>query len=386
MFTRISGIPRIVVAGIALLSCSIAYSQAPAKKASPAGAAIKYKGIWEPAHVGEDIKLNDVVFVSENVGWVAGDKGSIFHTKDGGKTWAAQLGGDTGSSAEPVRSMRFLNATTGWAEMNGKLLRTTDGESWEVYGSLGGEYKAYYDWIFLSPTEGVQIIKEGGTIARTDDGGKTWRQVNPPCRVKIEAGGLPQNAACALKQFHFTSPEVGYATGSTVEPQVFFLLKTTDGGNSWSLHSTVPDVAHPHEPHFMQYVRFTDDTHGVAALPRGEKVLLTSDGGATWHGIVSQVKGPMEFADAQSGMSFDYGYGYAKPSISYTMNGGKTWITRQLVLPGAANALCVPRSDRAYLAGDHGMVFRYRVVPETTPNPPNSYVAPAMPRSTAGSQ
>jgi len=373
------------VMSLCLLSCFlVVHAQAPAKKAPAAGAAIKYKGIWEPAHVGIDINLNDVFFVSAEVGWAAGDKGSIFHTRDGGKTWTTQLGGDPGASAEPIKDLRFLDEKQGWAILgDGKLLRTTDGESWEEYGKVGEYFGFYYDYQFLSPTEAVQIVKEGNGLFRTQDGGKNWKQVNPACTVKIEAGGLPRNAACLLKNFFFTSPEIGFAAGATVSPAVFFLLKTTDGGNSWSLLTTVPDVAHPDESHFEQYVTFTDANNGIAVLPRGQKVLITSDGGVTWRGIISQVKGPVKFADAQAGMSVDLGYGYAKPSISYTSNGGKTWVTRQLVLPGYANAFSVPRSDRAYLAGEHGMVFRYRVVPETTVNPPNSYVAPVMPRSSA---
>lgn len=381
---------HLALAGAAgLLACSLAFGQVPAKKTpaksaaeAPGASAARFKGIWEPAHVGEDIKLNSVYFVSAEVGWVAGDKGSIFHTRDGGKTWKAQLGGDPGSSADPVKDLQFLDEKTGWAVFgDGKLLRTTDGETWEEYGKVGEHYGYYLDYLFLSPSEAVQIVKEGNILMRTQDGGKKWRQVYPPCKVKVEAGGLPQTLSCRLTSLFFTSAENGFAAGSTIRPAVFFLLKTTDGGNSWSLLTTVPDVAHTDEAYFAQYIHFTDANNGLAVLPRGEKVLITSDGGLTWRGIISQVKGPMRFADAQNAMSFNYGYDANRPSISYTTNGGKSWITRQMVLPGVPRALSVPRSDRAYLAGDHGMVFRYRVIPETAPNPPNSFVAPAMQRS-----
>jgi hypothetical protein len=39
----------------------------------------------------------------------------------------------------------------------------------------------------------------------------------------------------------------------------------------------------------------------------------------------------------------------------------------------------MPRRDRAYVVGDHGMVFRYRVVPLSHPLGPNDKDAPAMP-------
>lgn len=375
----------LLVAGIGMAGPSLIYGQTAPKKASPpakapAGAtAPKFKAIWEPVHVGEDIKLNDVSFVSADVGWVAGDKGSIFHTKNGGKTWTAQLGGDPASSAAPVKDLRFLDEKHGWAILgDGKLLRTTDGESWEEFGKVGEHFGFYYDYTFLSPTEAVEIVKEGDIIFRTQDGGKKWQQVNPQCKVKVEAGGLPQTAPCRLKSFFFTSPQNGFAAGATVSPGVFFLLKTSDGGNSWSVLTTVPDVAHPDEAHFEQYLWFTDENNGIAVLPRGEKVLLTNDGGVTWRGIISQVRGPVKFADAQVGWSFNIGYGSTRPSFSYTSNGGKTWTTRQMALPGELKAFSLPQRDRGYIVGDHGMVFRYRIVP-ITEVVPKSMDAPMMP-------
>ncbi|MCP4003876.1 MAG: hypothetical protein GY725_06740 [bacterium] len=36
----------------------------------------------------DDMFLNDVFFISDKVGWIAGEYGFIFHTEDGGETWA----------------------------------------------------------------------------------------------------------------------------------------------------------------------------------------------------------------------------------------------------------------------------------------------------------
>lgn len=389
MSLRMPGLTGVLLIALLVFSRAAA-AQVPPRKtptrpvskapATGAEANVKYKGVWEPAHVGQDIKLNDVFFVTPEVGWVAGDKGSIFHTKDGGKTWAAQIGGDPEATGAPVRNLRFLDESQGWAVLgDGKLLRTADGESWEEFGKVGEYFGFYYDYTFLSPSEAVQIIKEGNIIFRTQDGGKKWTQVNPTCKFKVEAGGLPVNAGCRLTNFFFTSPQNGFAAGATWAPSVFILLKTTDGGNSWSPLTSVPDVAHADEAHFEQYLAFTDENNGIAVLPRGPKVLLTSDGGVTWRGVISQVKGPVKFADPEVGWSFDIGYGHTRPSFSFTTNGGKTWTTRQMTLPGPVNAFSLPRRDRGYIAGDHGMVYRYRMVPESEPSPANSIAAPVMP-------
>jgi len=45
----------------------------------------QFKGVFEPVSYTEDLRLNDVVFVNVDVGWVAGDAGTILRTTNGGK-------------------------------------------------------------------------------------------------------------------------------------------------------------------------------------------------------------------------------------------------------------------------------------------------------------
>jgi hypothetical protein len=44
-----------------------------------------------------------------------------------------------------------------------------------------------------------------------------------------------------------------------------------------------------------------------------------------------------------------------------------------------ANAFSLPRRDVAYAVGDHGMIYRYRVVPQGTPTAANTIESVAMP-------
>ena len=50
-----------------------------------------------------------VAFVNEKVGWAAGERGTIIHTENGGKTWIKQYN----IKALPPRSS-FLNEKEGW--------------------------------------------------------------------------------------------------------------------------------------------------------------------------------------------------------------------------------------------------------------------------------
>ena len=132
------------LAAIVLIAGICAFAQAPKRQTGapnvpkPAGAAAqttepKFKAIWEPANVKEDIELQAVHFTSPEEGWVAGGRtavegGVIFHTANGGATWEVQLG-DPQSSDRPYHDLRFLGPTMGWAVQNTgvgdhKLLRT----------------------------------------------------------------------------------------------------------------------------------------------------------------------------------------------------------------------------------------------------------------------
>ena len=68
-------------------------------------------------------------------------------------------------------------------------------------------------------------------------------------------------------------------------------------------------------------------------------------------------EGGLKFA-AQVGWSFDQ---YGK--WTYTTDGGKRWASTQLRLPAYVKAYSLPSPQRGYMVGDHGMVYRYRIVP-----------------------
>jgi photosystem II stability/assembly factor-like uncharacterized protein len=278
------------LAGLLLLGADPSFAQPkkPSTQKAPADEKPKFKAIWEPVNYKQDIKLTDVVFVSEQVGWVSGANGTLLKTTDGGDSWTAVLGGDATAKDDPIQTLRFAGENHGWAvKGTGKLLRTTDGANWEEFGRIGAEYGYYFDYAFVSPTNGVQIVKEK----------------------------------------EYLSPTVGFAVGAATAPtggvtpgKALVVLKTDDGGTTWKTLSVVPDVAHEHESHFWQGVVFTDENTGFVIMPRGSKFLGTSDG-------------------------------------------GKRWVTAALRFPAGVNAFSLPSPQRGYVVGDHGMIYRYRIVP-----------------------
>lgn len=70
-----------------------------------------------------DPDLNSMGFADELNGWAVGDKGLIFHTMDGGKTWEKQ-----NSRLKPdLGSIAVIDQSTVWVLSQEIILKTTDG-------------------------------------------------------------------------------------------------------------------------------------------------------------------------------------------------------------------------------------------------------------------
>ena len=339
----------------------------------------QFKGIFEPVSFTEDIDLTQVVFVTADVGWAAGEHGTIIHTTDGGKTWDAQLGGDPADKADNIRVLHFLDERRGWAIQGLKTLHTRDGESWEEIGTAPQNVESM---AFTSPRIGFvggnvgHSVSGPQTIYRTTDGGRSWKPVWN-CQAKVSVGGLNRNISCVIGKIYFPTPRIGYAAIRSGcigygcgGPSL--IAKTTDGGSTWQIMNG-PGVFEQDE---VDGLFFTDENTGFARLT-SKKLHMTTDGGATWRGIVASPGKDIQFADPSVGWGIELGWSDLR--LAFTTDGGRRWSSREMKMPAVTRAFSLPRRDRGYVVGDHGMIFRYRVVPSSAPMGPNVVAAPAMP-------
>ena len=371
MSNRMGRVSRaLLVVSLVLLSPDRVEAQRPAS--TGASRAPAFKGIFEPVPYPADVSLNDVFFVTPDVGWATGgnalQNGIIIGTKDGGATWTVQLG-DPESSERPYGQLRFVDGQVGFATQrtgsgDHRLLRTTDGENWTVAGTVPQHRN---DYAFVSATVGVTAT--GSKVLRTQDAGRTWREVFD-CRLRVQVEGLTRDVTCNLQAFHFPTRRVGYALGASSDAPGVYVAKTEDAGVTWTVW-----LAMPEENAKESHVFFTDTSHGSACLTGG-KFAATEDGGRTWNpvpGPACQGKPEVRFADPEVGWSAAYS------ALNFTVDGGRRWSGRQIRFPAFINAFSLPRRDRGYVVGDHGMVYRYRIVPASTPPVPNELAAPLMP-------
>ena len=330
----------------------------------------RFKAIFEPVNVKADVKLFDVHFVSEQAGWVAGGAGeisggAILYTADGGKSWTTQYG-DFQSSDRAVNMLRFLDPHTGWAVQgtgsSAHLLHTSDGQNWTQTGTVPEHME---DYVFTSETHGIYV--QGDRIGLTDDGGQQWKAV-ATCNVSAEVNGLTKTIHCGFTAIHFPTPSVGYAVakGGGAGP-AFFIFTTGDGGATWQ-----PAVIQGGQD--AQDVYFLNDKIGYVrtGYPDTGRLFRTADGARTFTGVGGSPGDRIRFADSGVGWSFHYG------KLSYTTTGGDRWTSRTFNFPASVYAFTLPSRRRAYVVGDHGMVYRYSIVPVEY-RVPNMIDAPMMP-------
>jgi hypothetical protein len=195
--------------------------------------------------------------------------------------------------------------------------------------------------------------------------------------MQLQVEGLTKEITCTFKSLHFPSTKVGYAVGGAHgAKRTLFVGKTEDGGKTWKT-SAVSNVGGDLEVYFEQEVYFTDERTGFVHLS-DKKLYRTTDGGGTWKGLIATPGPEIKFADTQVGWTLPYSVGYNQ-TLSYTVDGGKRWTSRPSPFPARVNAFSLPRRDRGYVVGEHGMIYRYRVLSAGEAIAAKALAAPAMP-------
>ena len=187
---------------------------------------VPYKGAWDMSFV------NDREGYLLGTQWMEPDPVLLYLTTDGGLTWRGVFGARS-SILTGVLTITFVGEGTGWAG-GGVIMKTTDsGQTWETQLDPA----VVREFFFLDEQCGFAI---GGTSAvKTVDGGSSWIDISPDDeRVRD------------LRAAYFFDENTGWVIGlgqEVTEGSSIFqnsvLLKTTDGGASWTLWEYSFDIS-----------------------------------------------------------------------------------------------------------------------------------------------
>ena len=252
-----------------------------------------------------------VFFTSNEKGWVAGDKGYLAFTNDGGKSWVKQNIG----TIENINEIYFRNDDNGYLVAGKKMFITRDG------GQIWQETKIYRDNEFknLSPEflsirfadkkRGIIIgsllnRKEevvDSLVMRTEDGGETWQRILVPSKAELYHLDFVGSSRCWI---------VGDGG---------LILVSYDGGNNFQVQKSGTDKD-------LYNVDFRDESEGYAVGGKGT-ILRTENGGEYWQTVKTDFPNTflrVNFADDKNGWIVGYG-----GTILRSSDRGRSWIKQE---------------------------------------------------------
>ncbi len=187
---------------------------------------VSVEGVAEEATLAMvDPILYDIHFVDEQIGWMVGEFGKIYHTTDGGMTWTEQqnsllghAGIDDALNLPALFGVRFTNATDGVAVgIEGKIVKTTDGgKTWAFTAEDLAAFSTdpLYDLHLFGDGKGW-IVGAAGRVLQLRDG--DWN--NAP---------LSRPLTTWLRSVDFFDENNGWIVGG-----YGMVLHTVDGGKTW---------------------------------------------------------------------------------------------------------------------------------------------------------
>lgn len=261
---------------------------------------------WYKQYSNTSIRLNKTFFITAISGWIVGENGTVLYTNNSGNTWQVQSSGTLAT----LKSIHFINTTTGWiCGGNGTILYTNNaGLNWQTQSSA--TTILIEDIFFIDQQNGWAVGEQ--KILKTQDGGLNWSILDAP-----SSNGFPPK----LNTIFFTDTQTGWAAGD-----VFNLIKTTDGGLTWTLQSPILP--------YIQDLSFTDNLNGWIINRYGE-VLYTTNGGQTWspRNIQTNSINDVHFIDKNTGFAAGEAF-----KVRKTTDGGNTWNV-QTLLSASSNYL-----------------------------------------------
>lgn len=248
---------------------------------------------WNKIDVPTTASLRGLSVVSSTTVWASGTGGTVIRSVDGGKSWALMV--VPGAQTLDFRGIHAFDDRTALVISSGpaekaqaRIYRTDDGgKTWrQVYEQITAG--VFFDAIaFWDRKHGIVLsdpVNGHFALFKTDDGGATWQQIPTSALPPV----LPNEGAFAASNSCLTvqgEKNVWFATGGAKVARVF---RSNDRGHSWSVAETPMHPANATSGIFS--LAFQDAKNGIAVggdyrrpessdLPN---VLVTSDGGESW--------------------------------------------------------------------------------------------------------
>ena len=233
--------------------------------------------VWRSTNAGNDWTNTGSVVVSTSTTrfssagaymWITGPTGYLNRSSDSGTTWSSIRPRTTSGALISLSSVWFADTATGWGVGTKNVAKSTNaGETWTIQYTDQSNTN-FHSVVFRDTLHGVVAGSIGsaiffgsaGCILRTTDGGSSWS------RDSIAQWG-PFNQMVDSR-----SSDGGIILWAIASQR--WILRSSDFGSSWQ-------VSYHNDELSLRSLEFFGSQFGWCACGDG-KVLETTDGGATW--------------------------------------------------------------------------------------------------------
>ena len=183
-----------------------------------------------------NVRLVRAIFADTQHGWVFGETGIVYGTRDGGEHWVRQ--------ASPTKHLLLGGAVVDYSRVwlvgaGATIVQTSDGGTTWQSGIVRDDQNVRFTAASFVGQNSGWAVGAAGRIFKTIDSGRTWFAV-------------AANVDSDLLDVKFVNANEGWIAGSQG-----ILLHTNDAGAHWTTQSNVTS-------HALQRLFFLDRNHGWA--------------------------------------------------------------------------------------------------------------------------
>ncbi|WP_407698554.1 WD40/YVTN/BNR-like repeat-containing protein [Streptomyces calvus] len=279
---RLVAAAAVCAAALAAPTAVPAQAQQPDRRPSPH---------WSLKDTGTpDVRFRGLSAVSRDTAWLAGTRGTVLRTTDGGRSWRNVSPPGAGElqfrDVEAFDARRAVVLAIGEGEAS-RVYRTDDGGATWTESFRNTDARAFYDCLtFFDHRHGLAMsdpVDGRFRILSTRDGGRSWTvlpDAGMPPALEGEAG-FAASGQCLVSS---GQKDVWLATGGAARARV---LHSADRGRTWTAADAPIPGGDPARGVFA--LAFRDRAHGLAVggdfrpdQASSDAAAHTADGGRTW--------------------------------------------------------------------------------------------------------
>ncbi len=229
---------------------------------------IDYGGTWQPVELTARGIFHAITFADSLHGWAVGGSGLIIRTTNAGKSWQLLKPPTTAE----LNAIHFVNSKVGYLAGYKKFGNKISDEVWGTVEILctndaGDTWRRCYEEnhpgsvfqiVTISESEAFAVL-DGNHLIKTDDQGKTWRQVSVSSKYVFSIAFAPNG------------------TGWVVGNKGCF-QRSDDGGKTWRQPSSLTQDFVNRD---WEAIAFNSNGTGLA-VGENDTLALTTDNGQTW--------------------------------------------------------------------------------------------------------